>query len=308
MIYFIFLLGFVFLFLGGKYLVEGSVSFAKSVGLSPLIIAIVLIGFGTSVPELVVCIQAALKNSSDIAVGNIIGSNICNVLLVLASGAIIYPIAIKRNKGLFADIAILVSSSVLLTIFCFMEYLNVYTGIISLLMLFSYIFYKYRTDSIEEDDEDINIIKSKWISLLVCILGIAGVLIGAEMLVESAIHIAREYGVSEKLIALTAIALGTSLPELATILMASLKKHSDIALGNVIGSNIFNILGILGTTSIVRNINISRSILYLDIWVMNLAVLLMITMSLYKNSIGRKKGIFLLSLYVLYIIVIYFRG
>lgn len=306
MVYFLFLLGFVLLFLGGKYLVEGAVSFAKDIKMSPLIIGIVLVGFGTSVPELITCIKAVLVGSSEIAIGNIIGSNIANILLVLSTGAMICAIPIEQ-KGFKRDSSFLIFSSLLLTLFCFIGYLNIYSGLLFLAIISIYMYVCYKSGY--EEDEDIPLIsKSIFVSLFVAFLGMVAVMIGANLLVESAIKIATKLGVSESLIALSAVAIGTSLPELATIIAASVRKHSSLAFGNVVGSNIFNTLGILGTTSIVKEIKISKEILMFDIWAMNLAVLLMIFLAFNKLNISKRKGALLMTLYIAYMIFITVRG
>jgi cation:H+ antiporter len=306
MVYILFLIGFSLLFLGGKYLVEGAVSFARDLKVSPLLIGVVLVGFGTSVPELITCIGAILAGSSDIAIGNIVGSNIANILLVLSIGAIICTIPIDK-KEFKRDGAALILSSVLLTFVCVAGFVNLYIGAFFVLCLLGYIFVCYKAGAMDDDDIPL-ISKSVFISFAVAILGIAGVVVGANLLIDSSLEIASVLGVSETLIGLSAVAIGTSLPELATIIAASLKKHSSLALGNVIGSNIFNTLGVLGVTSFFGNIEISKSVLRFDIWIMNLAVLAMMIMCMNKWKLTKSKGIALLVLYIAYIGAITIRG
>lgn len=306
MVYILFLLGFVLLFLGGKYLVEGSVSFAKSLNISPLVIGIVLVGFGTSAPEMLTCIKAVLSGSSDIAIGNVVGSNIANILLVLSVGSIMCTVPIKK-KEFKRDMGVLICASILLTSLCFVGFVNLYMGIVFDLILLLYISYCYKHGGIEQEEVE-SVSKYVFVSLLVAFLGIAGVVIGADLLVESSIKIARSLNISESFIALSAIAIGTSLPELATVIAASLKKHTDVVLGGIIGSNIFNTLAILGTSAIVRKIDISKNVLYFDIWVMNLAVALVLFFALKKWKLNKLNGIILLVLYVVYMIIIALRG
>lgn len=307
MVYLLFIIGFTLLFFGGKYLVEGSVSFARDLNISPFIIGIVLVGFGTSAPELITCIKAVLAGSSEIAIGNIVGSNIANILLVLGTGATICCLFVDK-KSFKRDFTALIVSSLLLISACFIGVINWYMGLFFILCLLTYIFLCIKFSGLESGEEVKSISKSATISFSVAVLGIAGVVIGANLLVDSAIEIARIFGVSETLIGLSAIAIGTSLPELATIIIASLKKHSCLAFGNIIGSNIFNTFGILGVTSFVRKIEIPKSIIQFDVWAMLFAVLFLFILALKNGKVRRKEGIFLLVLYIIYMTVITIRG
>lgn len=281
--------GLILLFFGGEALLRGSVSLARSFNISRLLISAVIIGFGTSMPELTVSVGAALKDAPDIALGNVIGSNIANILLIIGISALISPILIT-DKAIRRDILAMLLSGIMLAALIWFDALNFSSGLASLVVLGAYIFWSFAEDRkrqnkihkhMEEDSDPQEPYKPA-IALLISILGLAALIGGANLLVDGAVLIARGYGISEAIIGLTLVALGTSLPELATATIASIKKHSDVVIGNVLGSNVFNILAILGITSMVKPIPVAPNILYVDIWVM-LAALLFIGILLIRQ-------------------------
>jgi cation:H+ antiporter len=243
--------GFVLLLAGGEYLVRGSVSVARRLGISPMIIGLTLVGFGTSTPELVASVNAALKGAPALAIGNVVGSNIANILLVLGISALMLPIATHR-EAFRRDGPALVGATALLVVAILSGMITALMGIVGIATLIGFTVFTYWSDrntldeaavmhGLEAEEADMPG-TSLWTALGIAIGGMAGVLIGAELLVRGAIDVAREFGLSEAVIGLTLVAVGTSLPELVTSVMAAWRKHADVAFGNIIGSCIFNIL------------------------------------------------------------------
>lgn len=301
--------GLVVLVLGGEGVVRGSVSIAKILGLSTLLISAVIIGFGTSMPELMVSLQAAFAGSPDISLGNVVGSNICNTVLVLGSAAILYPI-ICDSVQVKRDVVIGMIAALFLALISFMGVINRAAGALMLASLIFYLFYGVWSEKREvpnpvlEDEIDEEIAECNYsmaVAIPMSIVGIALLIGGAKLLVIGATSMAAKFGVSEAVIGLTVIALGTSLPELATAMVAAYKKHSDVIIGNILGSNLFNILAILGITSIVHPIKYAGQIAEQDVWIMLAIVSLLVPIIFIWNRIGRVSGTFLLSLYVGYI-------
>lgn len=301
------LFGLVLLFFGGEALLRGSVSLARSYNISKLLISAVIIGFGTSMPELTVSVGAALKDSPDIALGNVIGSNIANILLIVGISALICPILIT-DKAIRRDIFAMLFSGIMLAALMWFDALNFVSGVLLLLGLAVYIYRSFSEDRkrqnkihehMEEDSDPQKPYKPA-VAVLISVCGLAALVGGASLLVDGAVSIARGYGISEAIIGLTLVAVGTSLPELATAIIASVKKHGDVVLGNILGSNIFNILAILSITSMVQPIPVSPHMMNTDIWVM-LAVSLLISILLMKQiQIGRQIAALMLVSYVSY--------
>jgi len=248
--------GFILLFIGGEGLVRGSVAIAERLGISKLLIGLVIVGFGTSMPELLVSVKAALDGAPEIALGNVVGSNIANVLLIIGVAAVIAPItAWERTAVREALVATLVSLAAFVLVQG--EIITRNEGIAMLVVLAGYLFASYWLERRDresktfqheaEEFEDIPLPRP-WLAPVLALGGIAALVFGADMLVKGAVSIARDFGVSDAVIGLSLVAIGTSLPELATAIVAALRRHSDVVLGNVIGSNIFNILAILGIT------------------------------------------------------------
>lgn len=298
-------LGFVLLIFSGDFLVKGSVSLAGHFKVSKLVIAVVVVSFGTSAPELVVSLDAALKGHPDIAIGNVIGSNIANIALVLGLTAMILPIKV-RKKAIQFDWSVMMLVSVLFYLFCLNLKLELFEGLIFVTLLFAYIFWsihqsrkKNKTDKEESEAPK----HTLFISFLFVGVAIIGLIYGAEFLVRGASNIAAVMGVDERIISVTVIALGTSLPELATSVVAAIRKELDISIGNLIGSNIFNILAILGFSSIVKEIDINPMILKFDIfWMLGISLLLFLfILPLRKALVNRWKGLIFVLIYVGYI-------
>ncbi|WP_417835695.1 calcium/sodium antiporter [Thalassospira tepidiphila] len=289
------------LFFGGESLVRGSVGIARKLSMSSLLIGLTVVGFGTSTPELLVSMDAALRGVPDIALGNVIGSNIANILLIVGVSAVVWPIAISGGT-LGRDTAVMLGAAVVLVPFFALGDLGRVAGGFMFAALIGYLVFAYRQSRSETaSSTDLpEAVSNVWLSIVWVVAGLAMLMVGAHYLVEGAVTIARTFGVSEAFIGLTIVAVGTSLPELATSLIAALKKQSEIAIGNIIGSNIFNILGILGLTAVVYPIPVADRFLMFDLPVM-IAVSIGLTLMLRRPQIGRIPGIIMLVLYAGYV-------
>ncbi len=330
--YLLLLGGFVLLVMGGELLVRGAVQTAERLGMSPLLIGLTLVGFGTSTPELVTSVQASLAGSPGIAVGNIVGSNIANILLILGISALIAPMAVG-SQALFRDGGVVLLSAVLFALIGFFMPLNVPVGTALLLGLAAYLYYAYRQEMANapaghtsafdkaEAFEGAHSVpvrggpapagadgkgsRSFLMPIGLAILGLVIVVLGGKLLVDGATGIARSAGISETVIGLTIVAVGTSLPELVTSVIAALRKHGDVALGNILGSNIYNILGIGGVTAIASPTIIPTQIVQFDNLVMVAASILLLVFARTAFRIGRLEGAVLLGSYVAYIYFIW---
>lgn len=295
------LIGLVGLFFGGEALVRGSVNIARRMSISPLIIGLTVVGFGTSTPELLVSVQAALKGVPDIAVGNIIGSNIANILLIVGLTSLVWPIRAKADT-LRHDSAFMIASAVLLVPLFALGEIGRTAGLALLAGLAFYLiwtFLKSRQNMAEDESGAVQ--SSIFVSLLWVAFGLSALLFGAQFLVDGAVSVARDFGVSESFIGLTIVAVGTSLPELATSLIAAFRRQSDIAIGNVIGSNIFNVLGILGATALIAPISIAGRFLTFDLPIMIAVSLLFVGLLLTRPQISRGLGALMLLGYAVYV-------
>jgi cation:H+ antiporter len=306
--YFLTLLGFIILISSGNFLVKGSVSIARRFGLSTLVIGVTIVAFGTSAPELLVSIQAAVSDHPEMALGNVIGSNISNIALVLAITAIILPIPVSRNS-IVIDWPFMMGASILFGLFSLDGILNLPDGIVLNLLLIFFIWFTLRISSrraAKNNENDLNGFYRLPIAVFMVVVSSAGLAFGARLLVSSASEIAQNLGVSERAIAISMLAIGTSLPELVTSVIAALQKETDISVGNIIGSNIFNIFSVLGITAIVKPIQVEELILY-DIGAMLLIslILLFMIIPVKKGRITRTEGIILFILYILYMIYVF---
>ncbi|WP_439120699.1 calcium/sodium antiporter [Marivita sp.] len=289
--------GLVALLAGGDLLVRGAVGVARRFGVSPLVIGLTLVGFGTSAPELVTSLSAALAGAPAIALGNVVGSNIANILLILGVAALIRPVA-AQMAGLPREAAWVGGSALALAALAVSGQIPTWSGVCLIGFLGFYLWGAFRSSSVPSDDLSIPTDPlPKAATLLV--IGLALTIGGAIALVDGATGIARAYGVPEAVIGLTLVAVGTSLPELATTVMAARRGQSDVALGNILGSGIFNILGILGTTALVVPLPVDASLLP-DIGVMLASTALLIGLLFWKKCIGRKSGGMFLLLYAGY--------
>jgi cation:H+ antiporter len=314
----LFVVGLLMLYYCAGWLVKGSSSLAQSLGLTPLVIGLTVVAFGTSAPELVVSVVSSLKDKSMIAVGNVVGSNICNIALVLGISAIVHPIKGSRSV-IQRDIPIMLGVSFYLLVISLnskisrLEGASLFGGIIVYTCFNYYIALKESKRSIHHESfafayavDNIEYITSRSKQIIWITVGIIGVVAGAEILIDAAVGIMKVFGVSEKFIGLTIVALGTSLPELATSVVAALKKEMDISIGNLVGSNVFNILSVLGAASLVKPILIPggfiRSGLLIDYLFMMFVSFLPWLMMRKKYVVTRRDGMLLLLCYVGYVL------
>ena len=278
--------GLIGLFLGGEALVRGSVGIARRMAVPPLLIGLTVVGFGTSTPELLVSVDAALRGVPDIAVGNIIGSNIANILLIVGVSALVWPIRISGST-LRRDTGVMMAATLILVPIFAMGEVARLSGLVLFVGLAMYLAWAYLRPGPAQADSDADAPPA---STLVSVL-----------LVDGAVSIARGYGISEAFIGLTIVAIGTSLPELATSLIAALRRQSEIAIGNIVGSNIFNLLGILGVTAMVTPIPVAPRFLSFDLPVLVAVSLVLTGLLLTRPTIGRGAGAVMLAGYFAYI-------
>ena len=293
------ILGLVFLIFGGDLLVRSAVSFAEKFGVSSFLIGVTVVSFGTSIPELMVSIQAAMDQAADIAIGNVLGSNIANIALVLGVSVVIRPLSVTTNTYKLSWWVMLISS-LLFILFLLDNVITKMEGLLLIAGLFCFIFFSIKRNIPNEESiiSKINI----QTGILFFVLGAIGLYFGSELFVESAISIASFFNVPKFVIGITVVALGTSLPELVTSIVALMKGQNNISLGNLIGSNIFNVFAVLGITSLIQELGTSSILLFLDFGVM-LAVILVFGYQLFiRKKISRTAGFILLSGYFSYIL------
>ena len=313
------LVGFVLLYFGAEWLVKGSSSLARSLGITPIVIGLTVVAFGTSAPELVVSLISSIKGKSMIAVGNVVGSNICNIALVLGLSALFNPIksdpsVIKRDIPIMLGISLYLLVLSINNTLSRIEGATLFAGIIAYTFINYYLAKKETRDvsvggemtaAIQSELEEIGYIASRSKQVLLVVVGIAGVVGGAQAVVESAVYIMTELGVSEKFIGLTIVAFGTSLPELATSVVAAMRGEMDISIGNLVGSNVFNIMSVLGVASLVRPIPIPGGFfgsgLWIDYLVMLFTSFLPWLLMRKTYTVDRKGGGLLLACYVAYL-------
>lgn len=306
-----FVLSLGMMILGANVLVSGAVVLAKRFRVSPLLIGLLLIGFGTSFPELTTSFLSMIHGQTDLAVGNVVGSNIANILLVLGVAAVLRPIPIQ-SASFKRDAVFLAISAFVLLISLWQKRIGWELGILMCMTLFFYVYHAYQTDKKSLKDKVVAVqyvalSKRFYIStplaLVVMACGLILTLVGADYLLESVLNIFGRWGVSEVIIGLTIVALGTSLPELVTSIIASIRKESDVALGNVVGSNIYNALFILGITALFRPVSVPGSDWFrIDLLVMILATALLLGLGLVRKKITRHMGIACLVAYLVYLI------
>jgi cation:H+ antiporter len=289
------------LFLGGESLIRGASRLARALGIHPIVIGLTVVGFGTSAPELVVCIIAAFKGSSDIVLGSIVGSNIANIGLILGIAALIRPITIQI-KLIKAEVPLMIFLSIALYAVSLNLGLGRIEGAFLLACLIAFTIYSYYGALREpyrvkqEYKEFIGDNSSTLRQIAFIVLGLLLLVIGARLIVNSAISIATAFGISEIVIGIAAVAVGTSLPELATSIVAALRKENDIIVGNIVGSNIFNI-GMLGLVSLIKPVGINPELLRFEYPVMLLLALLVLPIMRTGHRVSRVEGIFLLLIY-----------
>ncbi|MEQ9443490.1 MAG: calcium/sodium antiporter [Cyclobacteriaceae bacterium] len=301
--------GLVILIAGGEFLVKGAVSIALRVKISPLVVGLTVVAFGTSAPELFISVQSALTGSPDLAMGNVVGSNICNLALVLGLTAFITPVPVQKDS-IRIDWPVAMGSSILLFVLVQENLLGRWEGILFVCILIGYIYFviwksrkETKTQQLQAADLDLpaHPTASLWKDILFVAIGTIGLALGAHWFVLGAKTMAIALGVSERVVGITIVALGTSLPELVTSVVAAFRKETDIAIGNLIGSNIFNILSILGITSIIEEIRVNDVIIRSDMIWMLLVTFVVFPMMLSRRKIDKLEGFILLGIYIYYI-------
>jgi cation:H+ antiporter len=307
--------GLALLAAGGELLVRGAVRLAERLGVSPLVIGLTLVGFGTSTPELVASVQASMAGSPGIAVGNIVGSNIANILLILGISAVIAPVAVS-SRALARDGGVVLATAALFAALGFVAELGRLSGVVFLAGLAGYILYAWRQESAGADGHTAAYERSEafegvnpglhkpasvGLSLAMALGGLVLVVLGGRLLVDGAIDLARTLGIAETVIGLTIVAVGTSMPELVTSLVAALRRQSDVALGNVLGSNIYNILGIGGMVGLIAPTPIPPEMARFDTLVMVGVSVLALAFARTGMRIGRREGGVLLAGYAVYV-------
>lgn len=315
--YFLLIIGFAMLYYGAEWLVKGSASLARALGISPVVIGLTVVAFGTSAPELVVSVIASIQNKSMIAVGNVVGSNICNIALVLGAASLMVPITAAPSV-IKRDIPLMLAISIYLFVLSFNSEISRIEGMMLFFGVICYTSYNYYVSKKEMrsansgtvpeialEVEELAYEDSRFKQISFIVAGIAGVVAGAEILIDAAVIVMKEFGVSEKFIGLTIVAFGTSLPELATSIVAALRKEMDISIGNLVGSNVFNILSVIGAAAIVRPIPIPggfiESGLIIDYGVMMFVSFLPWVLMRKNCTVSRKGGFILLCCYFGYL-------
>jgi cation:H+ antiporter len=314
---FFFILGLVILTAGAEVLVRGSSQLAGRIGIPPLIIGLTIVAFGTSAPEMAVSVKAAFIGQADIALGNVVGSNIFNILLILGLSALIVPLTISRQI-IRIELAIMIGTAILAMLLALDGNISrvdgaiLFSGIIAYTILQVILARRERNQETITEIEGVDLTKLKpspsgYVKdIVMIVLGLVVLVYGARMMVDAAVEIARALGISELVIGLTIIAAGTSMPEVAASVMASLKGERDLAVGNVVGSNIFNILAVLGLSSAIspNGVGVAASALKFDIPAMIIVSLLCIPIFLTGKRINRGEGAFFLGLYVVYTVLL----
>ncbi len=314
MAYLTLIIGFAVLASAGEFLVRGSVLLADRLGVSPLIIGLTIVAFGTSAPEMVVSIGAVIEGKPGIAIGNVVGSNIANILLVLGLPAMIKA-SHSNDAGISRSLAYMLGASVLFIALCFYGTFGFWQGALLFSLVIVFLVDSARQATIEgsaaaEYEEEAQELiggvkeasKSIWLVMLLILVGVAGLPVGAHMTVSGASEIAAAMGISNAAIALTAVALGTSLPELVTTISCTLRNHGSMAFGNILGSNIFNILAVMGATAMLGPIPVPEAFLRVDLWVMLGAAIVIIPFALGRATLTRLPAAGFLIAYLVYVV------
>ncbi len=299
-------IGTLFLFFGGDFLVKGAASFALRKGVAMMVVGLTIVSMGTSAPELFVSLAAQIKGNTDISLGNIIGSNIANIGLVLGISAITRPISVSRNTLKF-DMAFVALSTILLWAVLADGVISRFDSVILLITFAAFLAYCFMASKTEKQDGEVGILRKTWMEWVFIIGGIAVLYAGSEMFIAGAVKLAQRIGMSEFFIGLTIVAVGTSLPELATSVVAAMRGNSDISLGNVLGSNVFNVFFILGLVGLIMPIQGAASALTFD-----MPLLLCLSFILWplcmSGRLTRRGGLMLCAVYAVYVFVIAIRG
>jgi cation:H+ antiporter len=308
--YILFVVGFVLLISGANLLVEGSASIAKKLNISSIVIGLTIVAFGTSAPELIVNIFASVQGNTEIAIGNILGSNIVNILLILGVSSIIYPLATKENT-VWKEIPLSLLAAILLGVMVNDTLIDGGTfsgltridGIVFIAFFIIFLYYTFGISKVSGENTDLEIKDMSYMkSSLYIVGGLLGLVIGGKWIVDGAIKIAEGFNVSQSLIGLTVVAIGTSLPELATSAVAAYKKQSDIAIGNVVGSNIFNIFWILGFSAVINPLPFSKdSVIDIIMTIVASLILFLIMFIGKKHTVERWQGVIMILIYIGYV-------
>ncbi len=317
-------IGFFLLYYGAEWLVKGSSSLARGLGITPIVIGLTVVAFGTSTPELVVSVVSAVKSKSMIAVGNVVGSNICNIALVLGISALFQPIA-SHPTVVRRDIPIMVAIALYLLVLSADSRIGRLEGVTLVAGIALYTFLNYywaskpgsqktaeRVEALAGEVAEMGYVSSRSRQLLMIGAGVAGVVIGADLVVDTAVIVMTALGVSEKFIGLTIVAFGTSLPELATSVVAAMRKEMDISIGNLVGSNVFNLLSVLGMAALVRPISIPGGFYASGLWIDYLVMILISALPFFMMrtsfTITRRDGGILLGCYTVYLAYLIVRA
>jgi len=293
--------GLLALFLGGEALVRGSVGIARSLAIPPLLIGLTVVGFGTSTPELLVSVDAAWRGVPDIALGNVIGSNIANILLIVGVSALVWPVRVLGDT-LRRDTAVMMAGALVLVPIFALGQIGQVPGALLVAGLLGYLFWCYRQPGAAAvEGDDLPAPASTLVSVMWVLGGLVALMLGARFLVDGAVSIARGFGISEAFIGLTIVAVGTSLPELATSLIAALRRQSEVAIGNIVGSNIFNVFGVLGATAMIAPIPVSSRFLTFDLPVLIVVSAGLTAVLLTRPVVGRGLALGLLVAYAAYV-------
>jgi cation:H+ antiporter len=308
-VYLLLFAGLALLFISGKFLVDSSVAISRRLKIPRMVIGLTVVAFGTSAPELLVSLEAAFSGYPEIVMGNVVGSNISNILLVLALTALIFPIPVPA-ASVKRDWPIMMGVSLLLYVFSVNGWISRLEGVVLVGLLAGYIIYSVlnaRKKVALPAVVDAGSTMKWWVALVVLLVSCAGLAYGANLLVVNVALIAKELGISTRVVSITMVAVGTSIPELATSVIAALKKETDISVGNIIGSNIMNILSVLGFTSLVSPVSVSTEIAGFDIpWMLGISVLLLLMMlPAARSRITRGKGLLMIIIYLLYIYLLF---
>ena len=304
--------GLILLLVAGDLLVRGSIALATRLGIPPLVIGLTIVSFGTSAPELFISLDAAFQGAAGISIGNVVGSNITNVLLVLGMPALI-RVTQCTETGTRSSTVFMIAVSIVFTALCWQGVLDLTAGIILLSLLGFFLSWTVWTsrkqkgvpcDLVDDDIMD-EAPSNLGLAVLFTLVGIIGLPMGGHLTIEGATDIARSWGVSDAAIGLTVVALGTSLPELVTTMVAAIRNQSAVAIGNVVGSNIFNILAIMGVTATIVPIQVPQQVINFDLWIMLGVSALMLPIALWRMPLTKLKGLSMLAAYAAYILLVF---
>ena len=304
------IVGVVVLIVGAELMLRGAVDLALRARISPLVVGLTIVSFATSLPELLVSLLAAMKGSSAIAIGNVVGSNIANISLILGVCVVVFPIAVEREVRR-VHWPVMMGGTVLFMLLLADDLFSRWEGIFFTAALLTYVVLLVRGSrkkSRSSDREPPAPERALWLSIVLLIVGVAGLSFGSDWFVDGAVGLSRSMGVSEQLIGVTVVAMGTSMPELIASLVAAFRKQPDISLGNLIGSNIFNILGIIGVSAAIHPIQTSFRSFLPDLVVMLGISLVLYPIMRFGTKVGRWQGVLLLALYFGYVLYVILRG